>query len=702
MSDAKTFRYVDRFSTFTLWWKAILLTPFWAILAVPFVGGIFGLLGEVSIQIGFPLLLGIFGARFIDDVLRTKIKIENGVLKFGFQRYNLAELASVGLEYKDNHVLPKAIVLNFSSGKKLALKISRLRAEDAESLLKHIETRYQNAKVDPVLRTLSKCKRLVRNTALETSDKVEIPYHSRRIFQQLKETFMTTADKWVRVGPILCFIVCSPLWLSWFSNLYTSFNMNPYDTAQKLVMKKSLEAFISQMGSQVGAQINNAGTQFSNLVETPLMAVLMGLCLMGLVYYLMRFLFRPNVIMMEPNVMALQLRLWSLGIQVGTVPYDSLVNAYLVKPRKTADPDKWKIVFNRKNKKPFSLLLGAITPDNRGRFLKAIERLAPDCAIEAELAETMMPKQERSYTELWLQSLTAPPERKSLEPLSPGQTLQESRYEVLRRLGVGGQGMAYLCKDTSDLQTSHQVDIVLKETILPVFVESTVRQQALERFQQEADLLQKLDCDGVVKLMDYFIEDHRGYLVLEHINGRTLRQIVEEDGPISEDRARELGLQMCEILEYLHGKGVIHRDFTPDNLILRHDGKLKLIDFNVAQQAQDGTTGTIVGKHAFLPPEQFRGKPNFQSDIYAMGATLHFLITGKDPEPISQSRPAEHNPQVTEAFSQVVAHCTELQCNKRIATAATVKQRILETYATEDDGVSISIKQTEQDTIAAS
>src|SRR5581483_1800599 len=104
-------------------------------------------------------------------------------------------------------------------------------------------------------------------------------------------------------------------------------------------------------------------------------------------------------------------------------------------------------------------------------LLKAIERLAPNSKIEPELAEALMPKQERSYTELWLQSLAAPPERKSLEPLTPGVLLRDGRFEVLKKLGVGGQGEAYLCRDLSELQEHAQSEVVLKETILPVFVE---------------------------------------------------------------------------------------------------------------------------------------------------------------------------------------------------------------------------------------
>jgi tRNA A-37 threonylcarbamoyl transferase component Bud32 len=696
MRDAKLLRYADHFSTFALWWKAVLLAPLWGILLIPIVGGIAGRLGDGVLQVGYSLLLAYFMSHFIEDLLKCKIRIENDVLFFGYRCYQLSQLASVGLQYKENQVLPRQIVLNFQSGKKLKLKISRLKAEDAETLLKYVETKHPEAKVDPILRTFSKCKKLALNTALETADAVEIPYASRRIFRQLFDTFMVTSEKWIRVGPLLAFALFSPFWLSFISGAFTMFNTNSYELTHKLLMKRGLEHMIEKFHGALGTQVGHLAEWFVKVIENPLVPITLVVALVTLMYYLARLFFKPNVIMMKPEAMALQLRVFNASLDVGVVSYKSLTNAYLLKAKNSADADNWKIVFNREGKKkPFSLSLGALTPENRTRFAKALERLAPNCAIDAELAETMMPRQERSYTELWLQSLSAPPERKSLEPLAPAQALQDGRYEVLRRLGVGGQGLAYLCRDTSELQVAIQNEVVLKETILPVFVEPTVRAQALERFQQEAKMLEALDYDGIVKLVDYFIEDHRGYLVLEHIDGKTLRQLVQEEGAISEERALDLAVQMCEILAYLHERGVIHRDFTPDNLILRHDGRLKLIDFNVAQQAQDGATGTIVGKHAFLPPEQFRGKPNFQSDIYAMGATLFFLTTGKDPEPITRAQPAEHNTNISPEFDQFVASCTELHCKKRMPTAVDALATLTPGAPDTADSVVITVKEKE-------
>ena len=282
------------------------------------------------------------------------------------------------------------------------------------------------------------------------------------------------------------------------------------------------------------------------------------------------------------------------------------------------------------------------------------------------------------------------PERKTLDPLQPGQIVGD-HFEVLKSIGVGGQGTAYLCRSANE---KFPATVVLKETIVPVFGDDSIRRNALEKFEQESKLLQSLDNGGIVKLLDYFIEDHRAYLVLEHIDGCSLRDLVARDGPISEELARELALQMCEILSDLHAHGIVHRDFTPDNLILNSKGKLKLIDFNVAQSTVSGSTGTIVGKHAYLPPEQFRGKATHQSDLYAFGCTLFYLLTGKDPEPISQSSPCSANPSIDGKLDDIVKRATALSTLARFESAKQIQSE-LEAPTTEDVHV-IAIKAAEK------
>src|SRR5262249_53315395 len=161
--------------------------------------------------------------------------------------------------------------------------------------------------------------------------------------------------------------------------------------------------------------------------------------------------------------------------------------------------------------------------------------------------------------------------------------------------------------------------------------------------------------------------------------GKSLRQLVADGGPMPLDTVRSLALQMCEILSYLHSlvPPVVHRDFTPDNLIYSSQGTLKLVDFNVAQQTDSTTTGTVVGKHAYIPPEQFGGKLTPQSDIYAMGATLHFLLTGDDPEPISQSHPIISRDEVGRDMNEVVARATAVDTSERFRDVQELRDELL-------------------------
>jgi len=329
------------------------------------------------------------------------------------------------------------------------------------------------------------------------------------------------------------------------------------------------------------------------------------------------------------------------------------------------------------------LNLGAVeSVEDREIILQAIERWAPQVSRQAEVMQALQPPVDHSYTELWLQALSAPPQRDRLKPLATDLVLNDGRYKIKKTLGVGGQGAAYQSLD----QGTGEI-VVLKEFLLPIYVDISVRKDVLESFESEARILKHLNHDQVVKLLDFFVEDHRAYLVLEHIDGLSLREIVTKNGPLSEERVSELAKQMCVILNYLHSQEphVVHRDFTPENLILRHDGLLKLIDFNVARQVESNATGSVVGKPAYLPPEQFRGQPVPQSDIYGMGATLSFLLTGKEPEPISASHPKEITDSVSQAMDDIVAKATAINLKERYDDCHQILQDLSDARAGADE-----------------
>lgn len=180
--------------------------------------------------------------------------------------------------------------------------------------------------------------------------------------------------------------------------------------------------------------------------------------------------------------------------------------------------------------------------------------------------------------------------------------------------------------------------------------------------QQEPPILHRdLTPDNLV------VDDKRAYIVLEYLPGLTLRQTVENNGPLTESEVLQLALEMACMLNHLHGQSppVVHRDFTPENLIQHPDGRVKLMDFSVASRTGPDQSGYCVDKHCYTPPEQFRSQTCPQSDIYALGATVFFLLPGKDPKPISQSNPQAIRQDVSQGFSCIIARATALDLTAR-------------------------------------
>jgi tRNA A-37 threonylcarbamoyl transferase component Bud32 len=314
----------------------------------------------------------------------------------------------------------------------------------------------------------------------------------------------------------------------------------------------------------------------------------------------------------------------------------------------------------------FSIKWGdVIKPDDRQRLMNTIEDLMPR-TFDGSIFEPFKQIHSRqSYTEIWLKELSGAPKRDRLTPLMEGSQLDKGNYTIVHKAGVGGQGTVYLadtCKNSAVNRT-----VILKEFVLPVFPDIRVRKKAAERFQTEAAMLSRLKHRLVVKFIDLFVEDHRAYVVMELVEGTNLKELVATTGPLPEAEVVKLAAQMASVLSYLHGQKppVIHRDLTPDNIILGDDGLPKLIDFSVAQELSSGVTGSVVGKPNYIAPEQFRGKPTSQSDIYSLGASMFYLLLGQDPPPITVLHPQKVKESITPALDQIVARCTQLDVAKR-------------------------------------
>jgi serine/threonine protein kinase len=668
-----------------LWQKAFLLTPIWAIATVPIFGFLCRSMGNTVMQAGYGVVICLFVAYFCEDLLKRRIRLDDDYLYFGFRSILIRNLINIDIKYKKSKFLPGQLILTELSGKNLKLSLNGLTDESVEVLLKHLQSRNSTLSVAPVLTSMIKCRR-VKPIALQTSERLEIPYQSRRLIGESVDAYKATAGRWMRVGPILACILFSPMWIGWLSILYISLQPG----AQFRLDNLSLHSFLTSIAVGLSSWIAVSGAAtvgvMQDAVKNSWVGILLGISITTLWLYLVRSIWKPNAVVADPRGIHLSMRVGGMCLPIANINWSAIKKVSM----QSVGGRQSKLKIEKENGKGLVMELASITPEDRNLLLRRMEKMVPDCSIDHELSQSMRPQSEHSYTEIWLQSLSESPERKTLEPLAPGQLVGDTRFEVLRSLGVGGQGTAYLCRQSINVDLK---PVVLKETILPIFVDSTLRRKALESFDQEAKLLQSLEHPGIVKLSDYFVEDHRAYLVMEHVDGLSIRDLIVTDGPMPEQKVRDLAFQMCEILKFMHEHKVVHRDFTPDNLILNSEGKVKLIDFNVAQQIQGGATGSIVGKHAYLPPEQFRGKATTQSDLYAFGATLFYMLIGTDPEPISQSSPLSQNAEISVGLDQIVRRATTLQTNNRYQTA----QDIVSDLATIPDATTSLFKANEME-----
>ncbi len=214
-------------------------------------------------------------------------------------------------------------------------------------------------------------------------------------------------------------------------------------------------------------------------------------------------------------------------------------------------------------------------------------------------------------------------------PLEAGTVLQR-RYAVQRLLGGGGMGMVYLAHD----QRLSNRPCAIKEMV-DHFIDPQQRIEANEYFAREADTLAQLKHPAIPAISDRFDDQNRHYLVMEYVEGRNLEEeLAARGGPFPEGLVIDIARQLCDVLAYLHGlqPPIIYRDMKPSNVMLTGKGRVVLIDFGIARLFKGSRKGTMIGTLGFAPPEQYQGVADPRSDIYSLGATLHYVLTGRDPE----------------------------------------------------------------------
>jgi serine/threonine-protein kinase len=258
-------------------------------------------------------------------------------------------------------------------------------------------------------------------------------------------------------------------------------------------------------------------------------------------------------------------------------------------------------------------------------------------------------------------------------------TIVGGRYRVVKPLGGGGMKLVYLAED---LRLAAR-RCALAE-VVDNFTNPDAQRQAVDAFQREADMLARLNNEHIPRVFDRFSEQNRHYLVMEYIDGVTLEEELKgRGGRLAEPRVIDIALQILDTLAYLHGlePPVIYRDLKPSNVMLMANGQVKLIDFGIARHFQPEQHATMIGTQGYAPPEQYRGKVELRSDLYALGATMHHALSGRDPAneaPFSFPPLGTLCPDAEPALARLVDDALAYDVERRVLSAEEFKRRLEE------------------------
>ncbi|MEM8532234.1 MAG: protein kinase [Chloroflexota bacterium] len=239
------------------------------------------------------------------------------------------------------------------------------------------------------------------------------------------------------------------------------------------------------------------------------------------------------------------------------------------------------------------------------------------------------------------------------------------RYYITRVIKEGGQGAVY--ETIGDDRKVYAV-----KEMLDRFVDEQERKDAIARFNTESQILQQLNHPRIPQVYAAFQDEGRHYLAMDFVQGEDLEEIVKREGAIAEKQVLEWADQILDVLEYLHNNGLIYRDMKPSNVMIDHQhGGIKIVDFGIAKVLQPSVRGTQIGTPGYAPPEQYQGLATHASDIYALGATLHHLLTGRDPTehpPFSFPVAGDVKPAITPRTSDAVQHALQMKPEDRFQT----------------------------------
>ena len=260
----------------------------------------------------------------------------------------------------------------------------------------------------------------------------------------------------------------------------------------------------------------------------------------------------------------------------------------------------------------------------------------------------------------------------------------DSRYELVEFIGKGGMALVYRAIDQ---RTGHNVAVKI---LRPEYAQD---EEFLERFDREAQTASKMSHHNIVNLLDIGQEGELRYLVMEYLNGRTLKEVIQQKGALPPTVAAQICIRILSALQHAHDNGIIHRDIKSQNILVNANGHIKVSDFGIARVAGSNTiskTDNVMGSVHYFSPEQAKGEEVANgSDLYSVGVVLYEMLTGQLPfdgeTPVAVAmqhigaKPRsvmELNPSVQPAFAHVVDKALAKHLDKRYADAVSMAQDI--------------------------
>lgn len=272
--------------------------------------------------------------------------------------------------------------------------------------------------------------------------------------------------------------------------------------------------------------------------------------------------------------------------------------------------------------------------------------------------------------------------------LPPDTTLNQ-HYMIVGKIGQGGMAAVYKASDSWQPGTLWAV----KEMSDKALTDPEERAYAVQSFQQEANLLRKLSHPNLPKVVDFFTEGSKHYLVMEYVEGESLAALLSERGaPFPEHQVHAWATQLCEVLAYLHSQKpqIIFRDLKPGNIMLTPDGQIKLIDFGIVRFFKPGKAKDTLalGTPGYIAPEAVSGQTDERSDIYSLCVTLHQLLTAQNPvETLFQMPPARSlNPAISVEMDQILSRGTNAKRGERWADAFQLRTALVTAYESQMPG----------------